>query len=675
MRPGLLSICLLLAGALDAQVLINEVQATRMPGGDGTGPDGDWVELFNAGNRPVDLEGFILAMGMRTVRIGPGIMIQPGRHRVLWCDARPAPDHVGLKLPRKGATLLLVAPDGARVLDVFRWPELPPGVSMGRSPDGARAWGFFGEPSPDGPNRGASARLLPPPGIQEEDGRLALTAAPGAAIRFTTDGSDPRPGSTLYAGPLLLPPGTPVRARAFAADAVPGPCAVHAVSLPDTAWALVLAPEDLMGRNGMADTLYGNQARKGRDWQRQAWLQQGGRVLPVGMAISGSGSRSLPKRNFKLLVRDRFNAEAPVSLADGARWNEVILRADATRDAFLHNMFMEEVARRSGSRVDVQPSEPVPLYINGGFQGLYRAMPAKGGEWLRSLHGGGDVEVIEGPGATAIKGRNKHYLRSIGALWAGRPMDSLEKRMDIGSLVELACFDLWTGRADHEMNVRAWRPRTPAGRWRWVLYDMDLWAPAEDRTVQRMCGAPVPETPFLPRLLADAALRDRLLARLAALCATTLSPDRAAPLADSLYVRNRAGMQRDHERWAGRMPVPRPEESRAALLGHINRRQGPLFDQLAEYTGRPLYTVTVQVEPPLGGAVEVEQLFLTAAKRGVQAFADVPLHFRAGAGEGMEFVGWKGTDQEGDGITVRPRRDMRITAVFRPVALSRQGGL
>lgn len=680
MRHWTCTFFMLAATWLQAQVRINELQCTRAPDSDGRGIAGDWVELYNAGPRTVDLNGYRLVLNGRTQRSIPGLSIAPEGSCVLWCDrtSEPGDDHIDLRLPRSGGTLLLIAPNGSSVLDVFHWPALPPGVSIGRRTDGGQEWGFFKEPTPGRPNGGsiAASRSLQMPVITEYAGAVRITSEDrDADLRYTSDGGLPSPGSHRYDGPMHLPQGTVVRARSFAPGAVPSTEVVLTVGAPDTAWALAVPPRDLLGPRGIADTSSGNHARKGREWQRQAWSQHGKKSIPVGIAIAGSGSRSLPKRNFKLMVRDRFSGEDPMTLPDGTTWKDVMLRADGSPDAFLRNLFMEETARRSGSRVDVQPSSPVPLYLNGRYEGLYRAMPAKGKEWVRSLNGGEAAEIIEGPGARAVSGRAKHYLRMIKVLTGGQSADSLANILDMGSLVELACFDLWTGRADHDLNVRCWRPRARDGRWRWVMFDMDQWAPAEDRTVQRMCSAAAPETPFLPQLLAESGLRERLLARLSALAATTLSPDGAKLLADSLFFRYRDAMERDHARWGAELEQPAPDASYGDLLTHIAERNKNLFEQLSRYTGLQPRSVAVHIEPAGAGIVEVEDLVLPGSQREFTAFSGVPLHFRAMAIPGMEFAGWKGAEGEGQELVVAPERNLRITAMFRPVGVSRHGGL
>lgn len=663
---------------LHAQLRINELQAARVAGSDGQGPNGDWVELHHGGAGTMDLGGHVLALQGRSVVLPSGLAVPPGGRIVLWCDGSPeeVPGSIGLDLPRTGGTLLLVAPDRSTVLDVFTWPALPAGVSIGRKHDGAEDWGFFAAPSPGRPNGDACSRLLAAPSLRS-DGQVLFAPdnAPGAEVRYRVDGMAPGPGDALLDGPVRLDPGTVVRARSFAPDAVPSPEARHVIGLPATAWGLVIDADDLHGPQGIADTASGNHARKGRAWQRQAWLQRDGAVLPVGLAIAGSGSRSLPKRNFKLLVRDRFNGQGPVLLPDSTAWRTVFLRADGSPHAFMRNTFMEVVARRSGNRVDVQPGHPTPLYLNGRYQGLYRAMPGKGKEWLQALNGGQPVEIIEGPAGHAVEGDDKHYRQLLDTLLAGGDPEGAARMADLESLIELACLDLWTGRADHDLNVRCWRPAVPGGRWRWVLFDMDQWAPPADRTVDRMCGAAYPETPFVPQLLADAGARRLLLARMSALCATTLGPEQASAVADSIHARHRAELARDHLRWKDEMPSPGPEASLHHLMEHVQQRNAHLLGQLAQYTGHALRLLTVQVEPAGAGSVAVEGLRLTGDERSLRVFEDVPLQLTATAGPGMEFAGWRGAEGNEGQAVLAPQGNRRVIAEFRPAGLSRQGGL
>lgn len=643
--------CAALAAAAQGP-LINEV----VPGGNG-GPD--WIEVYNPGGRPVDLLGYALVTVGRTHRIDASMVLEPHQHFVLWCDRHPeeGPEHLDLKLPREGGSLLLIDPDRKTMRDVYSWRALAPGVSLGRLNDGGREWGYFTEPTPGAPNQlGQGARrTLTTPVPTIVGAQISCVAEEGSTLRYTLDGRIPQPVSPAFVSPLVLPPYSILTLRAFAEDALP--------SLPGTVTVPAEGTSAFIAIRIDPDSLYdpkrgiftgedaANYARTGKDWQRPAHVQwidgDSVRNEDVRIAVSGSGTRRLAKKNIKLYGEQ-----------------ETMLRADATPHAFLRNLFLEHISH-GGAQVDVQPSTPRPLYINGRYEGLFRAMPAKNSEWLRQLSGAESIDLIDGPGAHALKGDDDQHARLLAQLERGAPLDSLSALMEVTSLLDLASFDLYSGRADHDLNTRCWRPRVRGGRWRWILFDVDLWAPPTERTVERMCSSTAPEAPYLPWLLKHEELGPRLLARVSAWLATSLAEDRAAALADSLHAMYASLMNEDHARWKGLLAMPSPQESITALRAHIGARPAAIREQLSDFTGRPLRKMTVRVAPPQAGQVSVEQLPLTRDERDLITFADVPMRLTATPLPGNEFVGWQGTDQKGPSIVVEPSGSKTLRAVFR----------
>lgn len=638
--------------ALAQGPVINEV----VPGG---GNVADWIEVYNPGLRALDLRGYALVTTGRTHRIDTTLPIAPGGHRVLWCDRHPeeGPDHLDLKLPREGGSVLLIDPDRRTMRDVYSWRALPSGVSIGRLRDGAMEWGYFREPTPGASNALAygARRLLPAPVPVIHDGVLTCIPEEGSTLRYTLDGRIPQGLSSVLNGQPAFTAPYIITLRAFAPDALPSPTVALTVPKEGTGAfiALRVDPDSLHDpeRGILTGDDAANYARTGREWQRDAQVEWHGADSvgreDIRLAVSGSGTRGLPKKNLKLY---------------GER--ETMLRADATPHAFLRNLFIEAVAKPN-ARVDVQPSTPLPLYVNGAYEGLYRAMPAKNSAWLQDLSGAESVDLIDGPGARALKGDDERHTLLLGMLERGAPLDSLAAMMDVTSLLDLTCFDLYTGRADHDLNTRCWRPREKGGHWRWILYDMDLWAPPHERTVDRMCSATAPEAPYLPWILMHDELRPRLLARLTAWLATSLAIDRATLIADTLFNANAALMRDDQARWKDALAMPSPNEGIAALRAHITGRPAHLLEQVKERTGEALRNMTVRVMPAHAGEVTIEQLPLTCTERAFTAFADAPLRLTAHPAHGYEFVEWQGRDTKSATISVDPGKVKNLRAVFR----------
>lgn len=676
-------------------VVVNEVQAANHS--TFTDPQGrtpDWIELYNPGNRPLDLLGMRVATTGKQHLIDGPLRIPARGHRVLWCDAHPelGPDHLGFTLPREGGTVLLIASDGSTMIDLFTYPAVDTDHSVGRARDGGRAWSFFTRPSPGLPNtiadpvqlRTATLQADRASSVLGEPFALQLDEIEGATIRYTMDGSTPTSEhGTAYTGPVAIERNTVVRARAFAPNALPGPEFVGTYLLGDTVvpgLSIVMEPAHLWNDTTGIYTsgLRANHTRSGPLWERPVHVQWIGRdtsAMSLGMRISGSGSRGLAKRSFKLYARDRYDGPEHMVFADGTHCREAMLRADAVSNAFLHNLLMETVVRTAGLELEVQSSEPVPLYLNGAYWGLYRHMPPKDAEWLRAVSGAEAVDVLEGPNGIVRSGSDAHFRKALAALQASAPADSLAQWIDLASLIDLACIDLFTARADQDLNVRCYRPRTADGRWRWVLFDMDLWAPANENTVERLCEATLAETPYVRELLDHAELRPRLLARMAALQATVLSTDRMQELSDSLYHHHEAALLADHARWAGELEGPDP----AMLLGQLNdflaQRPAHLMDHLSKRTGIKLRTVTLDAPLALHGRLLLEGIALPPGRTEVTWFSGVSMHLEVVPEDGFEVAGWKGA--EGTDLTriVDPAKARQMRPLLRAEGLSRQDGL
>ncbi len=648
---------LLLAGtfltACAQAIRINELS----PNGVGEG----WVELLNADDGPVELEGVMLVRGSYRAIVHDEPPLKPGELRVLHARTRSSGAELLLELPARGGDLLLFAAGGTRLLDAFSWGPVPLGISIGRLPDGAATWSYLPAPSPGATNRSAQriqARAAAPHAIRGPEGIL-LTACSGCIVTCTTDGSTPRPGrDPEVRGPVHVPVNGILRAVAWRQDLLPSVETWHAVHGGDAEHIdLCIDPHELHdaehGLLGGGDRA--NHARSGPQWVRPARVALPGRPdtssIAVRMRLSGSGSRSLPKRSYNL-----SSAEEGVRLplGDGSAWHNVVLRADATPHALLRNLFATEAVRRAGGRLDVQHGRCLPLTLNGEPQGLYRLLPAKNEEFLLQGTPAEHLDIMEGPEGRVVKGDRTAYAHAMDLLARRAPLDTLRTCIEVESLIELACFDLYTGRADHDLNMRCWRPAQPGGRWRWVLYDMDLWAPPDDPSTDRIATTPMPAAPYLQALLDHAELAPLLLARLAVLHATVLGTRDAPALVDSLFGANSALMRMDHALWQDRMRQPEPEDCLRDLRRHAQQRPGHLLRDVSRRSGAPLRTLQVHVPPVEEGLVLLDGIVLSPGGHSITAFAGAPLLLEAMAAPGMRFAGWKGRSGESRAIRAEP---------------------
>jgi alpha-L-fucosidase len=98
-------------------------------------------------------------------------------------------------------------------------------------------WGLFREP----------ARQAAPVIQRDRNGMVSIAAsgklAPGASIRYTTNGLAPTPKSPVYQKPFALTDGGTVRAASFTAAGLPGDISTEVYGIPQQGWDVISAPD------------------------------------------------------------------------------------------------------------------------------------------------------------------------------------------------------------------------------------------------------------------------------------------------------------------------------------------------------------------------------------------------------------------------------------------------
>ena len=139
---------------------INEFVAsnTTLPDPDDPLDRPDWIEIYNAGETDVDLNGYYLTDDLTdlTLHQVAGSVVVPANGFVLfYADGTPAQGvlHTSFRLSStNGEDLAIVAPDGSTIVDSYSFGAQTADISEGRLPDGADNWIFFDPPTPGSSN-------------------------------------------------------------------------------------------------------------------------------------------------------------------------------------------------------------------------------------------------------------------------------------------------------------------------------------------------------------------------------------------------------------------------------------------------------------------------------------------------------------------------------------------
>lgn len=146
-------------GFTPPMLYINEFMASNStledPDEPGTFPD--WIEIYNAGETAVDLNGYYLSDDLGDLAQSPvngSVVVPAGGFVLFYADATPAqgPQHTAFRLGAGGEDIALTAPDGTTIIDSYTFGPQTADISEGRLPDGTDNWFFFNPPTPGSTN-------------------------------------------------------------------------------------------------------------------------------------------------------------------------------------------------------------------------------------------------------------------------------------------------------------------------------------------------------------------------------------------------------------------------------------------------------------------------------------------------------------------------------------------
>jgi len=134
-------------------LFINEIMASNDAGyTDEMGEYEDWLEIYNGGSEPVNLNGLYLTdtlFNPTKCRL-PNLIIDPGEFLVFFCDEEQdeGDRHTNFNLSKCGESIGLFRADGVALIDSVTYSEQEANTSYCRCPDGGTEWLFFAGGTP-----------------------------------------------------------------------------------------------------------------------------------------------------------------------------------------------------------------------------------------------------------------------------------------------------------------------------------------------------------------------------------------------------------------------------------------------------------------------------------------------------------------------------------------------
>ena len=463
---------LLLAPALRAQVVLNEVCVTNLNGLEVTDPFNggqdreDWVELYNTGGAAVDLSGWYLSDD----------------------DALPTK----WSFPA-GAT---IPANGHLVVICSGWNGQYGGY-----------WCTNFKVTQGNANAAASPEYTPRPQLSPQAGfyggaqQVTITGPAGATIRYTTNGSEPTATSTAYAGPINVAATTVIKAACFS-------------DTPGTPRSFTETNTYFIGvSHGVAVlSMSGDQV--------QTLLEGNGGIEPLGnleyfgpdgalrdeaaghFNEHGQDSWAYDQRGFDYIARDQtgYNdaIHYPVFHATPRdKFQRLIIKALAGdncpfgpgQPAHIRDPYVQSLSQLGNLRLDERSYEPAVLYVNGQYWGVYDMREkVDDADFFDEYYNQGENDVymlktwggtwseFGGGAAQADWNALRAYIQS-NDMGDAAAFAYVDEQYNWKSLIDYFCLNSYTVCADWlNWNTAWWRGLDPEGnhkKWGYVLWDMD----------------------------------------------------------------------------------------------------------------------------------------------------------------------------------------------------------
>lgn len=431
--------------------------------------------------------------------------------------------HTNFKLGADGETLYLTNPSG-EIVDITDSVALPSDISYGRFADGQESWFYFGEPTPGTSNLTKAYTELTkspvnfsiPGGVYPSAKTLTLTAAGSSAIFYKTDGSEPDTNDTKYTGAITINKSQVIRAIAVNSEQLSVYPSVQTfiiesrdIKLP--VLSLTTDPYNLWDYN-YGIYVFGPNAESANpfkganfwmDWERPVYIEladaNGTKVFesPGGIKIFGAYSRAAglnslednPGKSQKSLAlharkaygnssfeypffkeRKHQQYQSFIIRNSGNDWNYT-----AFRDAMMTGLLNE-------LDIDRQAYQPTVVYLNGEYWGLLNMREKINEDYLENNHPQVDadkVDILEG-NAWVVEGSADHYNQMLNFIRSNdiskaTVYDSVQRLIDVINFMHYQIAQIYFDNGDWPgNNIKFWRPQTPTGKWRWLMYDTDF---------------------------------------------------------------------------------------------------------------------------------------------------------------------------------------------------------
>ena len=638
--------------------------------------------------------------------------------------------HTNFKMRADGERVWLHDSDGCNV-DLADPDQTWADQSFGREYDGGAGVGYFMQATPGSSNNAAEFRpgfadapvFSPAPGFHPGGTTVTVTTEGDGIVHLLSDGYAPTEMDPVYADPLAIDGSKDAsvwRARTYEEGLWPSPIvsATYFGRSPGSlaVVSLITDPPNLwdpdtgiyvLGNNAEDESPFFG-ANFWENWERPmhvAFYEPDGTLgfeIDGGAEIHGGYSRAHEQKSLRLIARSGYGdpvMEHEVFPGLGVTEFERLVLRNSGNDwrgckstgcsdgAMLRDALMHEIT--VGTDADIMASRPIETYINGEYWGLLNIRERPDAAYIESHHGVAEIDLIESWGRE-IEGSVDDYDAMMQAMRTSDMTDpavyaSFTDQIDVEQLINYLAYEIWFDNKDWPgNNIKFWRPQTPDGQWRWLLYDTDFgmslhWDGPETDTLAFALDPAGPSWPNphwateLMRLMLEAPeFQTRFINGYADLLNTQLQPSRTRALLADMAAEIAPVLPAHDARWGTwtdgvttTMHGSRTWEEEIERVDEWLVERPPFAQQhiLDNFGLAGTWQLSLDTDPPGTGTFELTAVEVPDGFTGTY-FQGVPVTVTAVPAAGYSFSGWSGGMPATPTLTVNGTSLTKLTATF-----------
>lgn len=238
----------------------------------------------------------------------------------------------------------------------------------------------------------------------------------------------------------------------------------------------------------------GNFFQRGMEWEREIHIEffepDGtlGFSQEAGIRVHGGLTRQCGQKTLRVIARKEYGKGTfdhqllPQKEIDS--YKRFLLRTtfggSTLDDATIRDVLAHELVRDLD--FEIQDFQPVIVYINGEYWGIHTLRDRIDEHYIEYIAGANSdsVDIVNGKASKVEVGSNRHFMELAEfidqhdlAKWENYA--HVCSAIDIQSFTDYIIAEMFLANWDWPgNNQKLWRPQTPAGKWRWIFFDLDI---------------------------------------------------------------------------------------------------------------------------------------------------------------------------------------------------------